>query len=149
MSAPPKPTSAAPLAVARTFFRPGATVTKRRWRAAFAVAAAADVLQMAVFPAFVEGAASPFDVALDAIVAVSLLAILGFRVRLAFALARRGSLPDVDRRRGEREGRAASELARSAGAGRRRGLTRTRHRRVRARSRRQRERRGGIASDSV
>ncbi|HVY46805.1 MAG TPA: hypothetical protein VHB21_13050, partial [Minicystis sp.] len=43
--------------------------------------------QVAVFPAFVEGAASPFDDALDAAVALSLLFVLGFRWRLAFALA--------------------------------------------------------------
>jgi hypothetical protein len=87
MTAPSTLTERAPLAAARTFLRPGADTTKRRWRMAFAVAAVADVLQIAVFPAFVEGAASPLDDALDAVVAVALLLILGLRFRLAFALA--------------------------------------------------------------
>jgi hypothetical protein len=64
-----------------------APVSRKRKAVALAIAAAADVLQIAVFPAFIEGAASPFDDALDAVIAVTLLVVLGFRWRLAFALA--------------------------------------------------------------
>jgi hypothetical protein len=61
-------------------------VSPRRKKIAFGVAALSDVVQMAVFPAFVEGAASPFEVALDVATAVAILAIVGFRWRLAIAL---------------------------------------------------------------
>jgi hypothetical protein len=64
-----------------------ATVGRRRKRLALAVAAASDVAQMAFFPVFAEGAASPFDVALDAATAVAILVIVGFQWRLAIALA--------------------------------------------------------------
>ena len=59
----------------------------KRKAVALAVATAADILQIAIFPAFVEGAASPFDDALDAVTAVVLLVVLGFRWRLALAFA--------------------------------------------------------------
>ena len=39
-------------------------VSRRRKRIALGVAAMSDVVQMALFPTFVEGAASPFDVTL-------------------------------------------------------------------------------------
>jgi hypothetical protein len=61
-------------------------VSRRRKRVALAVAALSDVVQMALFPVFAEGATSPFDVALDAATAVAILAIVGFRWRLAIAL---------------------------------------------------------------
>ena len=54
---------------------------------ALAIAGAADLIQLAFIPLFFEGAASPFDDALDAVTAVALLVALGFRWRLAFALA--------------------------------------------------------------
>ena len=62
-------------------------VSRKRKALALAVATAADLLHIAIFPAFVEGAASPFDDALDAVTAVILLVVLGFSWRLAFALA--------------------------------------------------------------
>jgi hypothetical protein len=62
-------------------------VTRRRKALALVIAAAADALQIGLFPLFVEGAASPLDDALDAVTAVLLLIVLGFRWRLALALA--------------------------------------------------------------
>jgi hypothetical protein len=62
-------------------------VSTKRKAIAFAVAAMADVLQLAVFPAFVEGGASPFEDVLDVGVALILVAVLGFHWRLAFAFA--------------------------------------------------------------
>ena len=47
-------------------------------RAAWAVAMAADALQIAVLPLFVEGAISPADSLLDAIVAFVLIRLLGW-----------------------------------------------------------------------
>jgi hypothetical protein len=62
-------------------------VSARRRAIALAIAVAADVLQLVLWPAFAEGAASPFDDALDAVVAIALVGVLGFRPRLALALA--------------------------------------------------------------
>lgn len=70
-------------------------VSRRRKRLALAVAAVSDVVQVALFPAFVEGAASPFDAALDAATALAILAIVGFHWRLAIALAAE-LVPGVD-----------------------------------------------------
>jgi hypothetical protein len=50
-----------------------------------AVALAADTLQIALLPLFAEGAASPFDDALDLVVAGLLWVLLGFSPRLALA----------------------------------------------------------------
>jgi hypothetical protein len=77
---------AAPLAKTSTWLKPGATTSRQRWALALAVAGAADLLQLLVFPAFIEGAASPFDDAVDVVVVTLLLAILGFRWRLAIGL---------------------------------------------------------------
>src|SRR5215472_159982 len=71
------------------------TVSRRRKWLALAVAALADAIQMGLFPAFIEGAISPADDVLDAVTAVLLLIILGFRWRLAFALATE-LIPGVD-----------------------------------------------------
>ena len=49
-----------------------------RIRAAFAIAAVADLLQIAVFPLFIEGAASPADDVLDLAVAGVLSYLLGW-----------------------------------------------------------------------
>lgn len=51
---------------------------KTRLRAALAVAIAADLLQLAVFPLFIEGAASPADDVLDLAVAGLLSLLLGW-----------------------------------------------------------------------
>jgi hypothetical protein len=51
---------------------------KTRMRAAFALAIAADLVQMAIFPLFIEGAASPADDILDLAVAGALSSLLGF-----------------------------------------------------------------------
>lgn len=53
---------------------------------ALAIAGLSDLLQVVFVPAFVEGAASPFDVVLDAVTAVALLFVLGLKWRLAIAL---------------------------------------------------------------
>lgn len=62
-------------------------VSKKRKALALAVAVAADLVQLVLWPAFAAGAASPFDDALDAVVALALLLTLGFSGRLALALA--------------------------------------------------------------
>jgi hypothetical protein len=62
-------------------------ISKRRKRIALAIAALADAAQLGLFPAFIEGALSVPDDALDAIVAVLLLVTLGWQWRLAAALA--------------------------------------------------------------
>jgi hypothetical protein len=67
---------------------------KRKAIAAF-VAGVSDLAQMAFFPAFVEGAASPFEIALDVATALVILLIVGFRWRLALALAAE-LVPGVD-----------------------------------------------------
>lgn len=61
-------------------------VSKKRKAIALAIAVAADLTQLVLWPAFAPGAASPFDDALDAVVAVALLVTLGFSGRLALAL---------------------------------------------------------------
>jgi hypothetical protein len=62
-------------------------VSRKRRAIALAVAGVADLVQIVFLPAFIEGVASPFDDALDLVVVVALLAILGFSYRLVFALA--------------------------------------------------------------
>jgi hypothetical protein len=59
---------------------------RRKMIAAF-VAGLSDLAQVIFFPAFVEGAASPFELALDATTALVILLIVGFKWRLAIALA--------------------------------------------------------------
>jgi hypothetical protein len=54
---------------------------------AFALAAASDLTQWAFFPVLSEGAASPFEIALDACTALAILLAVGFQWRLAIALA--------------------------------------------------------------
>jgi hypothetical protein len=71
------------------------TLTRRRKLVALAVAGASDVGQMVFSPAFVEGAGSPFEIALDAVTALVILLIVGFEWRLAFALAAE-LIPGVD-----------------------------------------------------
>ncbi len=60
--------------------------TRRRKRIALAIAAAADLLQLGLAPLFGEGALSPLDDALDVLVALLLVLVLGWRWRTAFAL---------------------------------------------------------------
>ncbi len=62
-------------------------VSPRRKRLALAIAALADAAQLGVFPVFAGGALSLPDDALDAIVAALLIVTLGWRWRLAGALA--------------------------------------------------------------
>jgi hypothetical protein len=50
----------------------------REERLAWMVAMTADALQFAVFPLFVEGAMSPADAVLDAVVGVALVRLLGW-----------------------------------------------------------------------
>jgi hypothetical protein len=63
-----------------------APTTRRRKRAALAVAGLVDLVQLVFAPLFVEGALSPFDGVLDVIAAVVLLLVLGRRWRIALAL---------------------------------------------------------------
>ena len=56
-------------------------------RLAWLVAMAADTLQIAVFPAFMEGALSPLDDALDVIVAATLWRLLGWHWALLPTMA--------------------------------------------------------------
>ncbi len=73
--------------VAKSWQGPAPPVSARRKKYALAVAGAADLLQAFFFPLFIEGAGSVFDLAVDAVVAVVLLLILGFHPRLLIALA--------------------------------------------------------------
>jgi hypothetical protein len=70
-------------------------VSRRRKAIALALAAASDLAQVALSPAFAEGAASPFELALDAATALVILLVVGFRWRLAIALAAE-LVPGVD-----------------------------------------------------
>ena len=53
-------------------------MTPGRVRAARTIAVAADLLQIAVFPAFVTGAASPWNDALDVLVAGAMALLIGW-----------------------------------------------------------------------
>lgn len=59
----------------RDFFR---SMKTREERLAWLVAMGADALQLAVMPLFAEGALSPADAVLDAVVAVVLVRLLGW-----------------------------------------------------------------------
>jgi hypothetical protein len=62
-------------------------VSRTRKRIALGLAAASDLAQWFFFPALVEGALSPFEIALDAATAMVILLVVGFQWRLAIALA--------------------------------------------------------------
>lgn len=53
-------------------------ISRGRIKAAFAIAIGTDVLQIALFPFFAEGIASPLDVALDLVVCVLLTRLVGW-----------------------------------------------------------------------
>ncbi len=63
------------------------TISRRRKTIALFIAGASDLAQGVFFPAFVEGAASPFELAIDGATALAVLLVVGFEWRLAFALA--------------------------------------------------------------
>ena len=63
-----------------------AAVSSKRKKIALALAGMADLVQLGFFPLFGEGALSIPDDALDLVIAVLLLLVLGFRWRLAGAL---------------------------------------------------------------
>ena len=67
---------------------PKPPISRSQKAAAIAIAGVADLLQICLFPAFMEGGLSPFDDALDFIVALLLMIVCGFRWQfiLAFAL---------------------------------------------------------------
>jgi stage V sporulation protein SpoVS len=75
------------LGLLRTRVLGAPAVSRKRKAVALAVAFAADLVQLVLWPAFAEGAASPFDDALDAVVALVLLLTLGVSGRLVLALA--------------------------------------------------------------
>ena len=54
------------------------TIKSPRHRLAWAIAIAADALQIGAFPFFAEGGISPLDTGLDVIVAVALTRVLGW-----------------------------------------------------------------------
>jgi hypothetical protein len=85
LEAPPQ--VAAPLGLLRARVLGVRPVSKKRRAVALAIALAADVIQVALWPAFSEGAASPFDDALDVVVAIALWLTLGMSWRLAFTFA--------------------------------------------------------------
>jgi hypothetical protein len=85
LSAPRVPLGALGFLRARLLSVPA--VSKKRKAVALGVALFADLLQLVLWPAFAGGAASPFDDALDVIVAIVLLSTLGFSPRLALAFA--------------------------------------------------------------
>ncbi len=62
-------------------FKPDSSMV--RFRIALALAIVADVVQIALLPMFVEGAASPADDALDAGVGIALIALLGWHWEFA------------------------------------------------------------------
>ncbi len=55
-------------------------ISHRRIWIARGIAIAVDVLQIAVFPAFVEGFLSPAEVALDTATAIVMIALLGWHI---------------------------------------------------------------------
>ncbi len=59
------------------------------------IAGVSDLAQGVFFPAFIEGAASPFELALDALTALAILMVGGFEWRLAIALVAE-LVPGVD-----------------------------------------------------
>jgi hypothetical protein len=62
-------------------------VTRRRKRAALAIAALVDLVQLGLAPLFAEGIWSPLDGLLDLLTAGALVLVLGGSARLAMALA--------------------------------------------------------------
>lgn len=61
-------------------------LTRRRKMLALGLAGASDLARLVFAPVFIEGAASPLDVALDLVTAVAILLAVGFQWRLAIAL---------------------------------------------------------------
>jgi hypothetical protein len=72
--------------VALAGVQPGA-ISPARKRVALGIAALSDLTQWLFFPVLSEGALSPFEVALDALTALTILAVVGFQWRLLIALA--------------------------------------------------------------
>ena len=62
-------------------------LSRKRKAVALLVAGTTDLLQLAFFPMFFEGAGSPFDWALDLVTGVVLTMILGFRWRTLLGVA--------------------------------------------------------------
>jgi hypothetical protein len=60
--------------------------TRKQKRIALAIAAVADLTQLALAPLFAEGALSPLDDLLDVGVAIALTLVLGWRWRTALAM---------------------------------------------------------------
>jgi hypothetical protein len=73
------------LQVALAHAAPGA-ISPTRKRIALGIAALSDLAQWFFFPVLSEGALSPFEVALDAVTALSILVVVGFQWRLLIAL---------------------------------------------------------------
>ena len=84
MSSPARP-AAAPVHALLAKGAPRGVAAGRK-RVALALAAVSDLAQWVFFPVVAEGAASPVEVALDAVTAVAILLVVGFQWRLAIAL---------------------------------------------------------------
>lgn len=65
----------------------GEGVPASRKRVAIGIAILSDALQVALFPVTIEGAASPGELALDALTAVVMMMVLGFNWRIGAAFA--------------------------------------------------------------
>lgn len=63
-----------------------ALVSRPRKIVALLVAGLADLLQLVLFPMFVEGALSPLDWAVDGVIVVALTLVLGFKWRILLGL---------------------------------------------------------------
>lgn len=61
-------------------------VSRKRKLLALGIAGLTDIVQIAFLPLFVEGAASPLEVALDIMTALSLFVVLGFKWRFLLGL---------------------------------------------------------------
>src|SRR5450432_4237337 len=81
-------------AIALSRLTPDAVPSRRKNWALF-VAGISDLTQVLFLPAFVEGAGSPFEVVLDALTALLIMLIVGFKWRLAVALVAE-LVPGVD-----------------------------------------------------
>ncbi len=64
---------------------PKPPISHRRKALALTIAGAADLLQIVLFPLFVEGGASPFDDAIDVVTAILLTAVCGFKWQFVLA----------------------------------------------------------------